>query len=37
MATIPVLSDINTAPSAGESTIPIGASTPPAIGIATML
>ena len=35
MATITVLSDINTAPTAGESTMPIDASTPPASGIAT--
>ena len=37
MATITVLSDISTAPNAGESTMPIGANTPPASGIATTL
>ena len=36
MATITVLSVISTAPTAGESTTPIGANTPAASGIATM-
>ncbi len=37
MATITVLSDINTAPTAGEITIPIPESTPAASGMATTL
>src|SRR6185312_9808768 len=37
MATTIVLSDISTAPAAGDSTTPIGASTPAASGMATML
>ena len=36
-ATMMVLSDISTAPTAGDSTTPHGASTPAASGIATML
>ena len=36
-ATMIVLSDMSTAPTAGERTIPHGASTPAASGIATML
>lgn len=36
-ATITVLSDMNSAPSAGESRIPHGARTPAARGSATML
>ena len=36
-ATITVLRDISTAPTAGESTMPCPASTPAASGIATML
>ena len=37
IATTIVLSDISTAPTAGVSTMPHGASTPAARGIATML
>src|SRR5690606_26294229 len=37
MATMMVLSDMSTAPAAGESTMPRDASTPAASGIATML
>lgn len=37
MATITVLADISTAPSAGDSTTPREAKTPAASGIATML
>jgi hypothetical protein len=37
IATITVLSDISTAPTAGDSTIPFYASTPAASGIARML
>ena len=36
-ATITVERLINTAPTAGESTIPTGASTPAANGMATMM
>lgn len=36
-ATMTVLSDISTAPTAGWSTMPYGASTPAASGMATML
>jgi len=37
MATMTVLIDMRTAPNAGGSTIPHGASTPAASGIATLL
>ena len=37
MATMMVLKDISTAPAAGGDTIPKGASTPAAIGIARIL
>ena len=36
-ATMTVLSDMSTAPTAGESTIPHGARTPAASGMATLL